>query len=81
MFIRIIIYRNERHLDFHTITFLMANNIARTTLWRYLKRNRKIKSYIVKNERIYCLSDLLSDSFLVQNMTHIQDLDDALKEK
>jgi len=81
MYIRIIIYRNQKHLEFSTIRLLIGDNFARTTLWRYLNKNKKIKSFMVKNERIYNLTDLLSDSFLIEKMAFPELLSKALEEE
>ena len=78
--IRIIIFKNNKYLDFSTIYLLCGNNFARTSLWRYLRKNKKIKNFIVKSERIYNLNDLLSDSFIVQNLMYPEILSQALEE-
>lgn len=81
--IYIIIFQGHKYIDFNTILNLLSspdnqNKDNRATLWRYLKSNKKIRSAKIKNQRIYVLDDLLSDSILIGRMQNIQALANAL---
>ncbi len=81
--IYIIIFQGHKFIDFNTILNLLSspdnqNKDNRATLWRYLKSNKKIRSAKIKNQRIYELDDLLSDSILIGRMQNIQALASAL---
>ena len=83
--IYIITLNNQRYIDFNTILNLLSspdnqNKDNRATLWRYLKSNKRIKSAKIKNQKIYLIDDLLSDSFLIGKMQNIQALANALED-
>jgi len=78
----IIILNGQRYIDFNTILYLLnsSDKDNRATLWRYLRNNKRIKSTVIKNQKIYLLDDLLSDSFLIGKMQNIQGLASALED-
>ncbi|HOZ14231.1 MAG TPA: hypothetical protein PK784_05545 [Tenuifilaceae bacterium] len=80
--IYIIIFNGHKYIDFNTILYLLSSldKDNRSTLWRYLKNNRRIKSAKIKNQKIYLIDDLLSDSFLIGKMQNIQALANALED-
>ena len=71
-----IVYKNEKYLDFSTLLYLYTNtdkspNSKRTTLWRHLNKNKKIKKIKIHNKIIYPLDNLLDDTNLLSNMDNI----------
>ena len=74
-----IVYKNEKYLDFSTLLYLYTNtdkspSSKRATLWRHLKKNKKIKKVKILNKIIYPLEDLLDDTQLLSNMDNIIEL-------
>ena len=78
----IIILNGQRYIDFNTILYLLnsSDKDNRATLWRYLKNNKRVRSTKIKNQRIYVIDDLLSDSVLIGKMQNIQALASALED-
>ncbi len=80
----IIVYKQEKYLDFNTLLFLYAapncESSERTNLWRYLRQS-KIKSVRIKNMRIWSLEGVISDVKLLGLMQNILPLAAALEEK
>lgn len=81
--IYIIIFQGHKYIDFITLLSLLSspdnqNKDNRATLWRYLRGNKRIKSAKIKNQKIYLIDDLLSDSFLIGKMLNIEALASAL---
>lgn len=79
--IYIIIFHGHKYIDFNTILYLIndSDKDNRATLWRYLKSNKKVRSVKIKNQKIYLLDDMLSDSYLIGKMQNIQALANALE--
>lgn len=79
-----IIYKNEKYLDFNTLLYLFTSSdlplkSKKATLWRYLRKNKKIKKLKIQNKSIYSFEDIIDDTTLLGNMVNIQALANVLE--
>jgi len=74
-----ILLKGEKFIDFNTALYLYSNpnkgmQSKRATLWRYLRKNKKIKKIKIQNKVIYSFNDILDDTVLLGNMENITSL-------
>lgn len=74
-----ILYKGEKFIDFNMALYLYSNpdkgmKSKRATLWRYLRKNKKIKKIKIQNKVIYSFNDIVDDTFLLGRMENITSL-------
>lgn len=74
-----ILLKGEKFIDFNTALYLYSDpdkgmNSKRATLWRYLRKNKKIKKIKILNRVIYSFNDIIDDTFLLGKMENITGL-------